>query len=97
MPSAAFATGYTPNQRCPSVNEGATPLAQKDQAMAEYNEDAIREARENWHKTDRRTFEKKDRESLNARHNAVLDLLCAHIPVRKDETAQEPAATDQSG
>lgn len=49
--------------------------------MPKYDEKAISAAQENWRKVDMPTFGKSDEESIKARHDALLDLLCAHVPV----------------
>lgn len=49
--------------------------------MPKYDEQAISSAQENWRKIDLPTWGKKDEASIKARHDALLELLCAHVPV----------------
>ena len=49
--------------------------------MVDYNEAAIKDAQAKWREIDEPTWGKLDRGSVKVRHEALLDLLCAHIPV----------------
>lgn len=48
------------------------------------DESAIAKAQEKWRAQDEETWDKWDKDSMARRKEALLDLLCAHIPI-KDE------------
>jgi hypothetical protein len=54
--------------------------------MKEYNEPEIAKAQAAWRKQDLKTWGKTDAGSVSTRHDALIDLLCAHVPQTPTET-----------
>lgn len=52
--------------------------------MTQYDEKAIRAAQKKWRDQDLRTWASRKPEDIAERHDALLDLLCAHVPVNKE-------------
>jgi hypothetical protein len=49
--------------------------------MAEYDKAEVANAQSAWRKQDMETWGKRDDKSISERKHALVDLLCAHIPV----------------
>ena len=49
-----------------------------------YDEAKIAEAQKAWRKQDLKTWGQSDPESVAKRSDALLDLLCAHVPTPKE-------------
>lgn len=53
--------------------------------MPIYDEKAVADAQASWRKQDMKTWEKWDAESVAKRHDSLIDLLSAHIPIADKE------------
>ena len=53
--------------------------------MPKYDEPKIAAAQAAWRKQDLKTWDKFDVDSVTTRSDALLDLLCAHVPVARKE------------
>jgi hypothetical protein len=54
--------------------------------MPTYNEPDIAAAKAAWRKQDIKTWGKLDADSVSTRHDALIDLLCAHVPIKSNES-----------
>jgi hypothetical protein len=57
--------------------------------VTQYDEKAIASAQEKWRKQDELTFGRWDAASMARRQEALLDLLCAHIPIPEEQNKTE--------
>ena len=57
--------------------------------MKAYDEDAVSAAQKVWRKQDERTWGKQDAASVAERHDALVNLLWAHIPTTDAPTQED--------